>query len=104
MRNNPTPAENRMWGLLTQDKILKRFRFLRQKPIDQYIVDFYCSKLTLAIEVDGPTHLGDEAERYDQTRSEKLGQHGIRVIRFKNEEVLNQPEGVRGKLIQLING
>ena len=54
MRKKPTLAESKMWELLMFDKTLKQFRFLRQKPVDQYIVDFYCSKLMLAIEIDGP--------------------------------------------------
>lgn len=102
MRKKPTSAENKMWELLMFEKTLKQFRFLRQKPIDRYIVDFYCSKLMLAIEIDGSTHLGDEAKEYDRIRSEALGHHGIRVIRFTNEEVLDRSDEVKSDLIQFI--
>jgi very-short-patch-repair endonuclease len=102
MRKKPTPPESKMWELLISDKTLKQFRFLRQKPIDQYIVDFYCSKLKLAIEIDGPTHLGNEAKEYDRIRAETLSPYGINVIRFTNDEVLGHPDKAISDVIQLI--
>ena len=90
MRKNPTPAEKVMWFLLTHDPIFKKYRFLRQKPIDQYIVDFYCSELMLAIEIDGTVH--NKTQEYDNIRSDNLKEFGIKVIRFNNDEVLLNAE------------
>lgn len=90
-RNNPTRPEEKIWY-----KILNRkqtgFKFLRQKPMNNFILDFYCSKLLLAIEVDGDSHA--EKEEYDQMRTDTLNALGIKVIRYTNEEVLNNIDGV----------
>lgn len=86
MRNEMTAAEKKLWyGYLRQNK----YRWLRQKPIGNYIIDFYCSKLQLAIEVDGETHLNCEEKIYDQKRTENLEKLGIKVLRFWNDDILN---------------
>lgn len=61
-----TPAEKKLWN--NYSKTLKT-RFLRQRPIDNFIVDFYCAKLRLVIEIDGETHFTDEAKTYDLQRT-----------------------------------
>lgn len=86
MRNEMTPAEKKLWySYLRQNK----YRWLRQKPIGDFIVDFYCSKLKLAIEIDGETHLKDKDIAYDQKRTKELEKLGIKVLRFWNNDVLN---------------
>lgn len=61
------------------------FDFHRQKPIDHYIVDFFCSELNLAIEIDGLSHIG--REKYDASRQHEIEELGIRFLRFEDDEV-----------------
>jgi len=91
-RKNPTPAEKKLWFEMLQNKRFDGLKFTRQKPLDAYIVDFYCSELMLAVEIDGDTHA--EQEKYDQTRTQRLSLLGVEVIRYTNREVLNNLEGV----------
>ena len=70
------------------------FRVLRQKPIDNFIVDFYCAKLKLVIEVDGDTHFFPEAQAKDEARTNILQGYGLTVIRFTNDDVLENFEAV----------
>lgn len=91
-RNNreaPTPAEAMLWEVL-RDKKLEGHKFRRQHPIGKFILDFYCHRSKLAIEVDGGYHLSKEQAEYDQNRTEELRKIGVRVLRFTNEQVLNQ--------------
>lgn len=81
-----------MWLELLQGKKFQGLKFSRQKPIDEYIVDFYCSEYLLAIEIDGDSHA--EQKEYDQSRTEKLNTLGVIVIRYTNEEVINNIQGV----------
>ena len=99
-RKNPTPAERRLWFEVLQNKRLGKFKFIRQKPIDQYIVDFYCSELMLAIEIDGDTHAGQQ--QYDATRTRRLNKLGIEVFRYPNTEILNNLEGVYEDLLKRV--
>jgi len=79
LRNNLTEAEKRLWyGYLCTFK----YRVLRQRPIDNYIVDFYCPKLKLVIEIDGDTHYTDAGKIYDERRTQILESYGLRVVRF----------------------
>ena len=86
MRNEMTAAEKKLWYdyLGRGDN-----RWLRQKPIGDYILDFYCPKLKLAIEVDGTTHLENEDIVYDKKRTGELKKLGIKVLRFWNDDILN---------------
>ena len=91
MRQNPTPAEKKLW-----QNYLRNFpvRVLRQRPIDNFIVDFYCASLNLAIEIDGESHFTEEGKHYDRERTRILSGYGLTVIRFTNIEVLQNFEGV----------
>lgn len=91
LRNNPTPAERKLWYQFLRNL---NYPVLRQKPIDFFIVDFYCAKLKLVIEVDGDTHYTDEGLLYDKRRTEILEKYGLSVVRFTNHEVLNNFESV----------
>jgi len=94
-RKNPTEAEDKMWkDFLSRDKT--GFRFVRQKPIHRFILDFYCSKLNLAIEIDGGSH--NKKKGTDEMRDRFLYQIGINTIRFTNDEVLNKPEHIKSIL------
>ena len=100
LRKNMTAAEKKLWyGYL---RTLK-FRVLRQRPIDYFKVDFYCPKLKLVIEIDGESHFTDEGKAYDQERTERLEGYGLKVIRFTNQEVLNNFEGIYEKLNSFVH-
>jgi very-short-patch-repair endonuclease len=93
MRNNPTEAEKILWQHLRKFRSLG-FVFRRQHPIDFYIADFYCDRIKLVVEVDGEYHSNRDVFEYDDSRSGELERFGIRVIRFRNEEVINNIEQV----------
>jgi very-short-patch-repair endonuclease len=99
LRKNMTPAERKFWH-----KYLRTFQFkvYRQRPIDYFIVDFYCPSLKLVIEVDGESHYTDEGKDYDRERTQRLEGYGIKVIRFSNQEVLNEFEGVCDEIERMI--
>jgi very-short-patch-repair endonuclease len=101
-RKNPTKAESKIWNEILKNDQLKGLRFNRQKPIDQYIVDFYCPELMLVIEIDGNSHAGKDSEEYDENRTIDLKQYGIRIIRYTNSQVLNDIEFVKKDLLQKI--
>lgn len=93
MRNNPTEPEQILW------KHLRKFRsegfvFRRQHPIAFFIADFYCHKIKLVIEADGKYHSDEQIWKYDDSRSGELERYGIKVLRFKNEEILNSTDHV----------
>ncbi len=101
MRSSPTDAERKLWKILKMGQ-LNQLRFNRQKPLGNYIVDFYCSKAQLVIEVDGGIHLEKEQRTYDKVRTEFLNDCNLTVLRFWNNEVMDNPEGVYEKIIQAI--
>ena len=86
-----TKAEKKLWYDYLRNF---QFRVHRQRPIDNFIVDFYCPKLKLIVEVDGDSHYRGDAPEYDRERSNILEGYGLKVIRFTNEEVLNNLAGV----------
>ena len=77
-------------------------RVLKQRPIDNFIVDFYCAKLKLVIEVDGDSHFTDEGKESDRRRTEILEGYGLKVIRFTNDAVLDNFEAVCQAIAQEI--
>ncbi len=91
-RKNQTQAEKKMWLNILKNRQFTNYKFLRQKPLDNFIVDFYCAELMLAIEIDGDSHATQK--EYDILRSEKLEAHGIKVIRYTNSDVISNIEGV----------
>jgi very-short-patch-repair endonuclease len=85
LRKNLTVAERMLWrGFFKNFK----YRVLRQRPIDNFIVDFYCPKMKLVIEIDGATHFTEEGKGLDQERTGILEAYGLRVIRFSNQDVI----------------
>ena len=84
MRKEPTVEENKMWHIL-----LKRMkpRFLRQYVVGNYIVDFYCPKLKLIIEIDGEQHYLPENEKYEKNRTRFLESEGYKILRFYNSDI-----------------
>ena len=84
LRKNATPQENRLWY-----NFLRHYpiRFQRQKAIDEYIVDFYCHKAKLVIEIDGTQHFTADGPRKDALRTEQLEQYGLQIIRLSNRQI-----------------
>ena len=91
LRKNMTPWERKLWYCFLKTYSV---RFQRQKPIDRYIVDFYCAKAKLIIELDGSGHYETESIENDRKRTEKLESLGYKVIRFTNLDVDNNFYGV----------
>ena len=84
LRKNMTKEEKRLW----YDYLSKYpIRFLRQKVIDNYIVDFYCSRAKLIIEIDGSQHYDEKGLENDKIRTEKLSQRDLTVIRIPNSQI-----------------
>ena len=87
LRKVQTGAEAALWQRIRSKK-LNGFKFRRQHPVDYYIVDFYCHECRLVTEVDGRIHEQNDNPDYDKNRTEDLMALGLMVIRFTNEEVL----------------
>ena len=91
LRNNSTLSEVLLWNQLKARK-MKGYQFMRQKPIGNYIVDFFCSKLRLVIEIDGESHI-DKVE-YDKKRQQELEAIGLSFLRFSDLDVKSNLNGV----------
>ena len=87
LRNNMTFGEVALWREINGKKL--GFRFSRQIPIDQYIVDFYCKELQLAVEVDGGIHFEEDHRKKDEKRQKRLESLGVTVVRFSDLDVKN---------------
>ena len=85
LRQDMTTAEKKLWFEFLRGY---KYRFVRQKVVGNYILDYYCQKLKLGIEIDGGTHLGGKNEEYDKNRTEELNKLGIKILRFWNDDVL----------------
>jgi len=93
LRKNQTDAEQILWSKL-RSRGLSGFKFRRQHPIDNYILDFYCNEALLAIEIDGGQHAEEKYCKIDNHRTASLNQKGIRVIRYWNNDVLENTDDV----------
>lgn len=102
LRQQPSSAEARLWWYL-QNRRFYGFKFRRQQGIGQYVVDFYCPKLRLAIEVDGDSHFEPDNIVNDKHRQQWIEDLGIRVVRFTNNEVLEDTFGVLSSLKMFIS-
>ncbi len=91
LRKNMTKEERRLWYEFLRGYPI---RFYRQKVLGKYIVDFYCPKAALVVELDGSQHYEEKELAYDQTRTAYLEQYRILVIRIPNNEVMNNLAGV----------
>ena len=93
LRRDATKAEKKLWYLLQRGQ-MAGLSFRRQHPLGKYIIDFYCSPLKLAIEVDGGQHNELAHQAHDERRSQWLRGKGVTVLRFRNNDVLQNIEGV----------
>ena len=98
MRNNMTKCELITWEYLRVLSKKYKIIFNRQKPIDNYIVDFYCAKLKLVIEIDGEIHNREYNIKYDKERDELLRKYDLTVLRIKNKEIENNFKNVCKRL------
>ncbi len=101
LRKNMTKAEFIIWQKL-KCKQIEGCKFRSQYSISQFVVDFYCTELKLAIEIDGDSHFQDGAQEYDRERQAFIESVGIRFLRFTNDEVYRNLEGVLEKITQEI--
>ena len=99
LRRNMTPAERTLWQHLRANR-LGGFHLRRQQIIDGFIVDFYCHKAGLVIEVDGPIH--DKQQPEDSRREAALAKRGLRIVRFKNESVMNHLPQVLAEILKTL--
>jgi very-short-patch-repair endonuclease len=97
LRKNMTDAEKKLWKHLRRDQV-HNLRFYRQKPVGNYILDFYCPKIKMAIEADGDQHYYGKGKQKDKERGKFLAENGIKVLRFGNNEIFNNTEGVVEKI------
>ena len=97
LRNNSTKAEIKLWTYLRHGQMYN-YDFYRQKPIDEYIVDFFCNKLQLAIECDGYSHELLDVYNKDVKKTKRLNDLGIYVLRFSDYQVVNDIDNVLGAI------
>jgi very-short-patch-repair endonuclease len=97
LRKNSTDAEVRLWSIV-RDRRMGGLKFFRQYSVGPYVLDFYCTECRLAVEVDGGQHADSHSEQHDAERDIYLSDLGIRVIRFWNSDVLQNIEGVAGRI------
>lgn len=99
LRKEATPQENKLWY-----RYLNKYpvRFKRQKPIDNFIADFYCNAAKLIIELDGSQHYTEEGLQYDEARSRTLEHYGLQVLRFTNLDVDMNFDIVCGQIDEIV--
>lgn len=101
LRKSLTPAERVLWNVLKNRK-MSGYKFRRQHPIYRYIADFYCHELRLVIELDGGVHDEVDQQEHDSNRDQVIREFGIQILRFKNEEVINDFKNVVEKLKEFL--
>ena len=101
LRNNQTDVEKLLWSHL-RNKQFYGLKFYRQYSMGEYILDFYYPELRLAIELDGGQHAGEDNKRHDNIRTEYLRGQGIKVIRFWNNDVMKNIEGVLYEIKEIV--
>jgi imidazole glycerol-phosphate synthase subunit HisF len=101
LRQSETAAEKFLWSRLSRNQLGVNFR--RQHPIYTYVADFYCHSHRLIVEVDGPIHDTEENRFYDFQRTAGFDEFNIELIRFTNEEVMNDIEDVLRRILKCLN-
>ncbi len=98
LRHASTPAEHRLWSIVRNGR-LDGLKIRRQHSIGPYVVDFYCELASLAIELDGSVHDDPARAAYDTERERWLTRQGVRVLRFANRDVMEQPDMVAAAIL-----
>ncbi len=101
LRKNSTKAEVILWHYL-KGKKMQSYDFQRQKPLLNYIVDFYCAELQLVIELDGYSHDNKNAQDKDNLREIKLKEYDLHIMRFSNQDIYSHLEGVLSTIKEYI--
>lgn len=101
LRRNMTEPEKKIWFWFLKEVSNTKFRINKQRPIDNFIVDFYVPKLKIVIEIDWESHFDEQGIAYDEERSDILKWLWFKILRFTNEEVMKNFEGVCTKLEQI---
>jgi len=101
LRKNMPQAEVILWSKL-KDKGLKGYKFRRQYSVEKFVIDFYCPKLKLAIELDGDSHFIEDAVIRDKERQTIIESYGITFLRFTNREVYENVEGILKEVVKYI--
>ena len=101
LRKNMTDAERFLWSKI-RNRQIKDYRFIRQKIIGNYIIDFYCPKACLIIELDGSQHYTDEGMKKDEIRDKFLAGLGFRVLRFSDRDILKNINGVIDEILKYL--
>jgi very-short-patch-repair endonuclease len=99
LRQEETEAEKILWEAL-REKRLNGLKFRRQHPYERTILDFYCVKQQLVVELDGSIHDLQDQFASDEERTKYLNDHGLRVIRFRNEEILKSLPAVLQRIVE----
>ncbi|MDO8444779.1 MAG: endonuclease domain-containing protein [Deltaproteobacteria bacterium] len=102
LRRNQTEAEKLLWARL-RNKQIHGIKFFRQFSIGAYVLDFYSPTIKLAVELDGGQHAEKDAQAYDEVRSDYLKAQGIEVMRFWNNDVMQNMEGVLQRIAEKAN-
>jgi very-short-patch-repair endonuclease len=90
-RRNPTPTEKELWEYLRKRK-LGGYKIRRQHPLGRYIADFYCAQVKVIFEIDGKIHDEIDVKEYDEIRQREIESRGLRVVRIRNEAVIDDLE------------
>ncbi|QGZ96114.1 endonuclease domain-containing protein [Terricaulis silvestris] len=98
MRKNPSSAEEKLWSLLRDRRLIKR-KFRRQYPIGPWVADFACPAIHLAIEVDGPSHDDPDQQKWDEMKEEYLRASGWQLLRIKNADIFQAFGEVEAQII-----
>ncbi|QPJ61102.1 MAG: endonuclease domain-containing protein [Candidatus Nitronauta litoralis] len=99
LRNNMPPAEQALWKVL-RGKKLKGYKFRRQFGVGEYSVDFFCPRVRLAIEVDGPSHFLESSKDTDDVRQLYIESTGVKILRFTNLDIRDNLDGVVQKILE----
>ena len=100
-RKNPTRAEEKLWSLLRDRRLIKR-KFRRQHPIGPWVADFACPAIRLAIEVDGPSHDNADQRAWDEMKESYLHANGWRLLRIKNADVYLAFGEVEAQIVSVV--
>ena len=103
LRNHMTHGEKAVWSIV-KGRQMNGYDFHRQKPIGNYIADFYCHDLELIIEIDGITHEQEDVKLNDKNKQIYFGSIGLNVLRFSDDEVLGNGNMVAKKIMNYVEG
>ena len=102
LRRDSPAAEHLLW-LSIKERAINGYKFRRQFGVGRYVLDFYCPELQLCIEIDGPSHDTQDAQEYDQERSDYLRSCGITILRFTNDEVYESTDAIIERIRKAIS-